>query len=555
MQKIHTKNSSCSSIGINQLTHSNLFSNNSNKIHLETSLQKNTSHSKQYKKSNNSIEDKHVSPRLEKSTIIKDKNSSFIMDNKKLSTMKSISTSKYTKYHNIKSANVSKSKSKGKTNINKTSHLFSKSNAHLLVKYGGTSSNTKSSNIFSPYESSSGNIKMDFKKISKTAYQSKNNSRKNSAEKKHIINNGVIINGNNLMKSLEMGNRIISGKNKCNYNVNVNINVNNINNNVNNINNINSITSSKASMSSLFKSKPSDSNVFHYKNLSEVPNKNGVSYINNLIKSTQFPHGYKNDVKYIEYITSGLKNNNSTKNTSLSNKSSKKKEEIEKDYLQTKIQLKYNKNSLTTVQSKNNSKSTSRVEEYINTKQSEYKKSTSIKHNVPLTACQSPCGKSAQNIFKKEEPKKGFLKKNFDIFNNMNNISNALKNNVSDINVIDTENEDIEKMLNNTIESVQSTARESMYYRKELEKLANYIKQYHFINSSYPETKIQFYKYGRVIGKGAFGKVNIALHVCSGRLVAIKSFNKKKLKSKHAKAKIKHEIDILKKLRHPFISQ
>ena len=94
-----------------------------------------------------------------------------------------------------------------------------------------------------------------------------------------------------------------------------------------------------------------------------------------------------------------------------------------------------------------------------------------------------------------------------------------------------------------------------MYYRKELEKLANYIKQYHFINGSYPETKIQFYKYGRVIGKGAFGKVNLALHVCSGRLVAIKSFNKKKLKSKHAKSKIKHEIEILKKLRNPFISQ
>ena len=60
---------------------------------------------------------------------------------------------------------------------------------------------------------------------------------------------------------------------------------------------------------------------------------------------------------------------------------------------------------------------------------------------------------------------------------------------------------------------------------------------------------------GRVIGKGAFGKVNLALHVCSGRLVAIKSFNKKKLKSKHAKSKIKHEIEILKKLRNPFISQ
>lgn len=75
------------------------------------------------------------------------------------------------------------------------------------------------------------------------------------------------------------------------------------------------------------------------------------------------------------------------------------------------------------------------------------------------------------------------------------------------------------------------------------------------MTKKYPETKPQFYKYGRLVGRGAFGKVNLALHVCSGRLVAIKSFNKKNLKSKHSKAKIKHEIDILKKLRHPFISQ
>ena len=477
MQKIHTKTSSCSSIGISQLTHSNLFNN---RINVDTS--------KHYKKNNNSIEERHISSQLDKSSsIIQDKNSSFIS---------------LTKKHNIRSANVSKSKSKEKSN-----QIYAKSNTHLYVKYGGNANiknisqniNTKSSNIF-PYENISSNIKFDIRKMPKTAYPSKSNSRKNSAEKKHIYS---------LVKSLEMGN-----KNKnCNYNVNVNINVNNINNNIN--------------------------NVFHYKNNSE--HKNGISYINNLIKSTHFVHGYKNDVKYIEYITSGLKNNSSTKNTSLSNKSSKRKEEIERDYLQTKIQLKYNKN-LTTVHSKNNSKSTSRVEEYINTKQSDYKKpSTSIKHNVPLTACQSP-----NRISKMNEHPKAYLKKNFDIFNNINQSN--------DINVIDTEN-DIEKLLNNTMESAQSTAREAMYYRKELEKLSNYIKQYHFINGSYPETKIQFYKYGRVIGRGAFGKVNIALHICSGRLVAIKSFNKKKLKSKHANTKIYHEIEILKKLRHPFISQ
>ena len=49
--------------------------------------------------------------------------------------------------------------------------------------------------------------------------------------------------------------------------------------------------------------------------------------------------------------------------------------------------------------------------------------------------------------------------------------------------------------------------------------------------------------------------MNIALHVASGRLVAIKSFNKKNLKKKNAKQKIKNEIEMLSRLRHPFISQ
>ena len=52
------------------------------------------------------------------------------------------------------------------------------------------------------------------------------------------------------------------------------------------------------------------------------------------------------------------------------------------------------------------------------------------------------------------------------------------------------------------------------------------------------------------MGKGAFGKVNLALHIASGKLVAIKSFNKKKLLSEHSKQKIKTEIDVLKKLKN-----
>ena len=93
------------------------------------------------------------------------------------------------------------------------------------------------------------------------------------------------------------------------------------------------------------------------------------------------------------------------------------------------------------------------------------------------------------------------------------------------------------------------------YYKDEMEKLANYIKNYYDVNGKYPESRIEFYLYGRQIGHGAFGKVNLALHVASGRLVAIKTFSKKHLKNKHAKQKIKHEINILSHLRHPFINQ
>ena len=53
-------------------------------------------------------------------------------------------------------------------------------------------------------------------------------------------------------------------------------------------------------------------------------------------------------------------------------------------------------------------------------------------------------------------------------------------------------------------------------------------------NHEFPQTNVKFYKYGRVLyfliiqllGRGAFGKVNLGLHILSGRLIAIKSFNK-----------------------------
>jgi len=106
-----------------------------------------------------------------------------------------------------------------------------------------------------------------------------------------------------------------------------------------------------------------------------------------------------------------------------------------------------------------------------------------------------------------------------------------------------------------TVHLTTTTSLDCYYYKNEKEKLYKFIRQYYSEHKSYPDTQKHFYLYGRQIGHGAFGKVNIALHVASGRLVAIKSFNKKNLKKKNAKQKINNEIEMLSRLRHPFISQ
>ena len=92
--------------------------------------------------------------------------------------------------------------------------------------------------------------------------------------------------------------------------------------------------------------------------------------------------------------------------------------------------------------------------------------------------------------------------------------------------------------------------KEGSYYKQLSINLSNYIKTYYKIFKDYPLTKLSFYKFGRLIGKGAFGKVNLGLHILSGKIVAIKSFNKKKLKDENSKKKIYNEINLMKNLKH-----
>jgi serine/threonine protein kinase len=54
-----------------------------------------------------------------------------------------------------------------------------------------------------------------------------------------------------------------------------------------------------------------------------------------------------------------------------------------------------------------------------------------------------------------------------------------------------------------------------------------------------------------MLGKGAFGKVNLGLHRLSRKLVAIKSINMEFMKEEQSKKKMYNEISILKSLRHP----
>ena len=111
---------------------------------------------------------------------------------------------------------------------------------------------------------------------------------------------------------------------------------------------------------------------------------------------------------------------------------------------------------------------------------------------------------------------------------------------------------DISKKINS---SILTTIKDSSFYLNEQKKLSEYIKKYRKEKGVYPPTQINFYKYGRLLGKGAFGKVNLALHVASGKLVAIKSFNKSNLLTYHSKKKIKIEIEALSKLNNPFCTQ
>lgn len=85
---------------------------------------------------------------------------------------------------------------------------------------------------------------------------------------------------------------------------------------------------------------------------------------------------------------------------------------------------------------------------------------------------------------------------------------------------------------------------------QERDKLMAYIKSYIAKNNELPATTLEFYKFVKLIGKGAFGKVTLGVHKLTGKNVAIKTIEKSYMKDDFSKRKVFQEVYLLKKIKH-----
>lgn len=85
---------------------------------------------------------------------------------------------------------------------------------------------------------------------------------------------------------------------------------------------------------------------------------------------------------------------------------------------------------------------------------------------------------------------------------------------------------------------------------EEREKLVSYNKLYFKKNNKIPTTTLEYYRYVRMIGKGAFGIATLGIHKLTGRYVAIKTIKKSFIKDEYSRRKLFQEIYILKKVKH-----
>jgi hypothetical protein len=170
------------------------------------------------------------------------------------------------------------------------------------------------------------------------------------------------------------------------------------------------------------------------------------------------------------------------------------------------------------------------------------------KKNINKTIINSNNNNSFNKKFvnKKVIAKKKILNKQYNYINQSNSLNN-IKKYQKNSNKLPKLSDLITKPTENNNE-----------YMEQSLKLSEYIKDFYLKYCNYPQTNLNFYKIGRLIGQGGFAKVNLGLNVLTGRVVAIKSFNKTK-KTKYGDNlnmdKILYEINLMRKLNHPNITK
>jgi serine/threonine protein kinase len=80
---------------------------------------------------------------------------------------------------------------------------------------------------------------------------------------------------------------------------------------------------------------------------------------------------------------------------------------------------------------------------------------------------------------------------------------------------------------------------------EEREKLIKYIQIYTSKKQESPPTTLDYYKFTKLIGKGAFGKVTLGIHKLTGKQVAIKTVDKALMKDDYQRRKVLQEVFLL----------
>lgn len=125
---------------------------------------------------------------------------------------------------------------------------------------------------------------------------------------------------------------------------------------------------------------------------------------------------------------------------------------------------------------------------------------------------------------------------------------NSVVDHLEDINHSDL----LEYIPNNLFNTISQPEFDALSPRsKEINSTIRIIRQSFKDYNEQPETTTDFYKIGRMLGKGAFGKVNLGMHKLARKLVAIKSMNKQFLNDERSKKKVMQEVSIIKRTRHP----